>query len=78
MLLEGECTGQMSGSSRVLTTHETDWPTNTSALCIHPDRDAESMNSLRLSKDPEDMTGNNKHHPNTPTELSDQPLGMRD
>jgi len=57
--LEGEQTGQMSSSSKELTVRETDWPMNTSvstrsALCTHPDRDAESMDPPRLSEDPGD------------------------
>jgi hypothetical protein len=67
-LLEGEYTGQPSSGESELTTYETD----------HPDDDAKLMNHSRPSEDLADTMGNNKHHPDTPTEPPDMPEGARE
>ena len=39
----------------------------------HPDEDAGMKNPIRLSRDPADVTGDDEHHPDAPTEPPDKP-----
>jgi hypothetical protein len=75
--LEGECMEQMSSDGSELTAHEMYWLMKTSvstlsASCDHPD-DSGIMNPSRLSRDPAEVTGDDKHHPDAPTEPPNMP-----
>jgi hypothetical protein len=48
-----------------------------SALRDHPDEDAETRNPPRPLEDPGDMTGDDEHCPDGPTEPPDQPEAAR-
>ena len=73
-LLEGEWTGQASGSSSKPTARKT-----TSASCNHPDsdKDVETRNPTTLPEDPGDAMDDDTRHPDEPTEPPDDAESAR-
>ncbi|KAG8216606.1 hypothetical protein J3R82DRAFT_6793 [Butyriboletus roseoflavus] len=80
MPLEGECTGQSSGSSTGLTAREMTRPMKTGASArstSHDNHQPDKSNESRLSEGPADTTGDDERHPDESTEPPDKPEGAR-
>ncbi|KAG8221649.1 hypothetical protein J3R82DRAFT_1929 [Butyriboletus roseoflavus] len=80
MPLEGECTGQSSGSSTGLTTREMTRPTKTGASArstSHDHHQPDKSDESRPSENPPDTTGDDERHPDESTEPPDKPEGAR-